>query len=104
CGRVQEERYWTVGGHVGGDERRSEAEWQAELVGTLRGAVESHLMSDVPLGVFLSGGLDSGSIVAFMHELGVHPIRTFTIGFEESSYSELHLARDRKSTRLNSSH
>ena len=42
-------------------------------------AVSSHLLSDVPLGVFLSGGLDSGSIVATMHELGVHPIRTFTI-------------------------
>src|SRR5262245_39962068 len=68
-GRVREERYWSLRGHVGRDERRSEADWRAELVGTLRGAVESHLMSDVPLGVFLSGGLDSGSIVAFMHEL-----------------------------------
>src|SRR5262245_56984910 len=65
-GRVHEERYWTLRGHVGRDERRSEAEWRAELVGTLRSAVESHLMSDVPLGVFLSGGLDSGSILAFM--------------------------------------
>ncbi len=50
-------------------------------------------MSDVPLGVFLSGGLDSGSIVALMHELGVHPIRTFTIGFEEKSFSEAAEAR-----------
>ena len=40
---------------------------------TLRAAVQSHLMSDVPLGVFLSGGLDSGTIVALMHELGVSP-------------------------------
>jgi asparagine synthase (glutamine-hydrolysing) len=92
-GRVSVERYWTLVGQVEADERRSEAEWQAELLSTLRAAVESHLMSDVPLGVFLSGGLDSGSIVAFMHELGVRPIRTFTIGFEESSYSEVELAR-----------
>src|SRR2546426_1060405 len=69
----------------------------------LLAAVESHLMSDVPLGVFLSGGLDSGSIVAFMHELGVHPIRTFTIGFEESSYSEVDLARQ-VATRFGTEH
>src|SRR5204862_4456382 len=52
------------------------------------------LMSDVPLGVFLSGGVDSGTIVALMHELGVAPIRTFTIGFEEKSFSEADTARE----------
>jgi len=86
-------RYWSLGGHVRSDERRSEAEWQDELMQTLRAAVQSHLMSDVPLGVFLSGGLDSGTIVALMHELGVSPIRTFTIGFEEKSFSETQEAR-----------
>jgi len=102
-GRVRVERYWSLRGHVGTGERRSTADWQTELTRTLRAAVESHLMSDVPLGVFLSGGLDSGSIVAFMHELGVHPIRTFTIGFEESSYSETHLARQ-VATRFGTEH
>lgn len=88
-------RYWSLRGHVApAPERRTEAEWQSELLGTLRGAVESHLMSDVPLGVFLSGGVDSGSIVALMHELGVSPIRTFTIGFEEKSFSETDTARE----------
>src|SRR5262249_28182809 len=48
-GRVREERYWSLCGQVGRDERRSEADWQAEVVATLRRAVESHLMSDVPL-------------------------------------------------------
>jgi asparagine synthase (glutamine-hydrolysing) len=87
--------YWSLRGHVAPTpERRTEADWQAELVRTLRGAVESHLMSDVPLGVFLSGGVDSGSIVALMHELGVSPIRTFTIGFEEKSFSETDTARE----------
>jgi len=86
-------RYWSLEGHVAGRETRTEADWEEELLSTLRGAVQSHLMSDVPLGVFLSGGLDSGSIVALMHELGVHPIRTFTIGFEEKSFSELDDAR-----------
>ncbi|MGH7895317.1 MAG: asparagine synthase (glutamine-hydrolyzing) [Candidatus Binatia bacterium] len=90
------ERYWRLEGRVP-DVRsglpRTEAQWEAELVRTLRGAVESHLMSDVPLGVFLSGGVDSGTIVALMHELGVAPIRTFTIGFEEKSFSEIDGAR-----------
>jgi asparagine synthase (glutamine-hydrolysing) len=85
--------YWTLAGHVRG-EQRSDADWEAELEATLKGAVESHLMSDVPLGVFLSGGLDSGSIVALMSELGVSPIRTFTIGFEEKSFSEADTARE----------
>src|SRR5262249_26574295 len=49
-------RYWSLRGHVRLDERRSEADWRDELLQTLRGAVQSHLMSDVPLGVFLSGG------------------------------------------------
>jgi asparagine synthase (glutamine-hydrolysing) len=93
-GRVRVERYWTLAGHVHREGRRSEAEWQEELVTTLRGAVESHLMSDVPLGVFLSGGIDSSTLVALMHELGVKPIRTFTIGFTEKTFSEAAVARE----------
>jgi asparagine synthase (glutamine-hydrolysing) len=85
--------YWTLGGHVR-EERKSEADWKAELTETLKRAVQSHLMSDVPLGVFLSGGVDSGTIVALMSELGVAPIRTFTIGFAEKSFSEADTARE----------
>jgi asparagine synthase (glutamine-hydrolysing) len=85
--------YWSLAGHVEPDDGRPAAAWEREFVQTLRDAVASHLMSDVPLGVFLSGGMDSGSIVALMHELGVHPIRTFTIDFEEQSFSEAALAR-----------
>jgi asparagine synthase (glutamine-hydrolysing) len=92
--RLRTERYWSLAGHVARRTRRPAAEWEGELVETLRAAVASHLMSDVPLGVFLSGGLDSGTIVSLMHELGTHPIRTFTIGFEEESFSELKLARE----------
>lgn len=93
-GDVKEPAYWELRGHADDVPRKSEAEWSEELRRTLRDAVESHLMSDVPLGVFLSGGLDSGTIVAFMHELGVNPIRTFSIGFEEKSFSELDTARE----------
>lgn len=59
----------------------------------LRDAVRCHLESDVPVGVFLSGGMDSASIVALMSEVTSEPIRTFSIGFEEQSHSELELAR-----------
>ena len=91
---VRTERYWRLAGHVADDARRDPRDWERALMDALRDAVASHLMADVPLGVFLSGGLDSGTIVALMHELGVQPIRTFTIGFEEESFSELALARD----------
>jgi asparagine synthase (glutamine-hydrolysing) len=89
----QTRRYWSLAGHVEPDDGRPAVAWEREFLDTLRDAVASHLMSDVPLGVFLSGGLDSGSIVALMHELGVHPIRTFTIDFEEQSFSEAAPAR-----------
>jgi len=93
---VVTEPYWSLRGHAArsAEDPRSAAAWSAMLRDTLRAAVESHLMSDVPLGVFLSGGLDSSTIVALMHELGVGPIRTFSIGFEEKSFSELPLARE----------
>jgi asparagine synthase (glutamine-hydrolysing) len=59
----------------------------------LREAVRLRLRSDVPVGVFLSGGMDSSTIVAVMAELGVAPIRTFTIGFDDPRYDELPQAR-----------
>ena len=52
-----------------------------------------HLISDVPLGVFLSGGLDSSTLVALMRHLGVDPLRTFSIGYPDPSFSELPYAR-----------
>ena len=66
------------------------AEAIEELRGSLRHAVSSHLMSDVPLGVFLSGGLDSSAIVALMSESGCRDIQTFSIGFKDGEdYDEL---------------
>lgn len=60
-----------------------------ELRGHLDFAVKSHLMSDVPLGVFLSGGLDSSAIVAMMRRHITGPLRTFTIGYHDKTFSEI---------------
>ena len=59
----------------------------------LEGAVSSHLMSDVPLGVFLSGGVDSSAVAALMTKIRREPIETFSVGYGEQTYSELPYAR-----------
>src|SRR5271165_3048642 len=59
----------------------------------LEGAVQSHLMSDVPLGVFLSGGVDSSAVAALMTKLRREPVETFSVGYTEQTYSELPFAR-----------
>ncbi len=64
-----------------------------ELYALIKEAVQLRLISDVPLGAFLSGGIDSSSLVGMMHESGTSPIKTFSIGFEDTTYDELHHAR-----------
>ncbi|MGE0255045.1 MAG: N-acetylglutaminylglutamine amidotransferase [Alphaproteobacteria bacterium] len=64
------------------DKGRDEASWRDEVLATLRRAVERRLEADVPVGVLLSGGLDSSLIVALLAEAGQHDLRTFSIGFE----------------------
>jgi asparagine synthase (glutamine-hydrolysing) len=67
----------------GSDEDATDA-----LETAIRRGVDQEMVSDVPLGAFLSGGLDSSTIVAIMQSLSVRPVRTFTIGFKESTYDE----------------
>jgi asparagine synthase (glutamine-hydrolysing) len=73
--------------------RLSEAEAEEELARLLDRAVSSRLVSDVPFGAFLSGGLDSSVVVALMSRHLSEPVRTFSIGFREEAYNELSDAR-----------
>ena len=73
---------------------RSEAEHQEEILRLLRDSIRKRMMSDVPFGVFLSGGVDSSANVALMSELMSQPVRTYTVGFEDSEeLNELESAR-----------
>ncbi len=64
------------------------------LAGALARATVSQMMADVPLGAFLSGGIDSSSIVAFMSEASLQPVNSFSIGFDDGTYNELPYARE----------
>ncbi|HVH30694.1 MAG TPA: asparagine synthase (glutamine-hydrolyzing) [bacterium] len=85
------ERYWDV--RFAPDYGRSEAYFLERLQELLYETVRLHLVSDVPLGAFLSGGIDSSSVVAMMARAGSRPIKTFSIGFADQDYSELAYAR-----------
>jgi len=86
------ERYWKPGFFP--EHGRSREEWLEELDTVLRESVRVHLVSDVPFGAFLSGGLDSTAVVGYMAEVLKQPVRCFTIGFEEEEYNEVPWARE----------
>jgi asparagine synthase (glutamine-hydrolysing) len=90
-GEIKVERYWQPDFSQKLDLTEEEAgERTLEL---LRDAVRVRLMSEVPLGAFLSGGVDSSAVVALMSEVSPTPVKTFSIGFDEQDFSELHHAR-----------
>src|SRR6185503_10592028 len=75
-------------------EEMSEEECVRRSLGLLRDSVRLQLRSDVPLGVFLSGGVDSSAVVALMHEMGIEDIRTFTVAYDFGPrYDETRWAR-----------
>ncbi len=91
-GSVTVRRYWDAADVAVKPWREDEA--ADALRETLQRAVVSQMMADVPLGAFLSGGIDSSSIVAFMSEVSLQPVNSFSIGFEDGSYNELPFARE----------
>ena len=90
-GEIKIERYWQPDFSKKVD--LSEQEAGERAIAILRDAVKVRLMSEVPLGAFLSGGIDSSAVVALMSEESSTPVKTFSIGFEEQDFSELHHAR-----------
>jgi asparagine synthase (glutamine-hydrolysing) len=85
--------YWKPPLPDSGWKQRAESELAEELHDLVRSAVQFRLRSDVPLGAFLSGGLDSSVIVAAMRDLGKTDIHSFAIGFEEASFDESPFAK-----------
>ena len=75
-----EHRYWGV--RYRGDRRVSRSEWRERFLAQFRSSVKSQLMSEVPLGAFLSGGVDSSAMVAVMAQESGTPVKTFSVGFD----------------------
>ncbi len=95
--RPKPQCYWPVLCQFARSEHRvftgNEKSAQEELDRLLRRAVSAQMVSDVPLGAFLSGGIDSSTVVALMQDQSTRPIQTFTVGFEESRFDEAAFAR-----------
>lgn len=85
------QRWWDI--DFTARSRASEADLSAELLHLLRDAVASRMVADVPLGAFLSGGVDSSSVVALMNEAASHPVQTCSIGFDVAAVDETSYAR-----------
>jgi asparagine synthase (glutamine-hydrolysing) len=91
-GQISTRRYWELSfSPTCMDDEATAIEHTRAL---LRDAVQVRLMSEVPLGAFLSGGMDSSIVVGLMSQLMSQPVKTFSIGFEEGDYSELPYARE----------
>jgi asparagine synthase (glutamine-hydrolysing) len=91
-GKISVERYWDIDFSQKMNVS-SERDLSEDVFQKLKESVRMRLISDVPYGAFLSGGIDSSIIVALMSELMEEPVKTFSIGFEEDLYNELPYAR-----------
>lgn len=89
-GRLTIQQYWNIERM---DVPQSDDACIEHLTDLIRDAVKIRMIADVPLGAFLSGGIDSSTIVSFMSELASQPVKTFSIGFGNRTYNELPFAR-----------
>jgi asparagine synthase (glutamine-hydrolysing) len=90
-GQIETGRYWKL--RYTPKQHLTEQDAMAELRWRLAEAVRLRLVSDVPLGAFLSGGIDSSAVVAYMAQETASPVRTFAVGFEENAFDERPFAR-----------
>src|ERR1700719_905632 len=101
-GQAEIRQYWDLDASKQ-HESRDQSYYVQSYRELLEGTVNSHLMSDVPLGVFLSGGVDSSAVAALMTKIRREPVETFSVGYTEQTYSELPFART-VAHHLNSQH
>ena len=90
-GRIETKRYWQP--DFSKKIKISVEEAEAETLRILRESTKLRMISEVPLGAFLSGGVDSSVVVALMAQESAQPVKTFSIGFEEQDFSELKYAK-----------
>lgn len=94
AGRIEVRRWWDLPHVEAGAMRRDAAAVDEEFAALLGDAVRISMRSDVPFGAFLSGGLDSSSVVTLMARQTPLPVQTFTIGFDDAEFDERALARE----------
>ncbi|HEX5430328.1 MAG TPA: asparagine synthase (glutamine-hydrolyzing), partial [Bryobacteraceae bacterium] len=93
-GALDIRQYWEIPAPPEKPEVRDDRSWIEECGARLKEAVRMRLMSDVPLGMFLSGGADSSAIAALMKGMADGPVQTFAVGYRENEFSELEFARE----------
>jgi asparagine synthase (glutamine-hydrolysing) len=91
AGKIKISEYWDI--DFSRTEILSEQEWCERIIEKLTESIKLRMISDVPLGAFLSGGIDSSAVVALMAKLQHDPVKTASIGFEEKQFNETSFAR-----------